>query len=66
MKFTYDFADVNGKIPLIEFLDTLSVKERAKIFAYIEKFVELKNSGVSPKENLSKHLEDGMFEVSCK
>lgn len=48
---------------MIEFLDSLSIKERAKIFAYIEKLVELKNNGIRPKENLSKHLEDGIFEL---
>jgi len=32
-------------------------------FAYIEKLVELKNSGIQPKENLSKHLENGIFEL---
>ncbi len=63
MKFTYDFAEINGKVPTIEFLDSLSIKERAKIFAYIEKLVEVKNSGIQPKENLSKHLEDGIFEL---
>jgi phage-related protein len=63
MRFTYDFADVNGKVPMIEFLDSLAVKERAKVFAYIEKLVELKSSGIAPKENLSKHLEDGIFEL---
>lgn len=63
MKFTYNFAEINGKAPMIEFLDSLSIKERAKIFAYIEKLVELKNSGMQPKENLSKHLEDGIFEL---
>lgn len=63
MKFTYDFAEINGKAPMIEFLDSLSIKERAKIFAYIEKLIELKNSGMQPKENLSKHLEDGIFEL---
>ncbi|MBI3752436.1 MAG: type II toxin-antitoxin system RelE/ParE family toxin, partial [Deltaproteobacteria bacterium] len=63
MKFTYDFAEVNGKVPMIEFLDSLSAKERAKIFAYIDKLVELKNSRMQPKENLSKHLEDGIFEL---
>ncbi|MEK7238333.1 MAG: type II toxin-antitoxin system RelE/ParE family toxin [Nitrospirota bacterium] len=63
MKFTYDFARINGKVPMIEFLDSLSIKERAKIFAYIEKLVELKNSGIQPKENLSKHLEEGIFEL---
>jgi phage-related protein len=63
MKFTYDFAEINGKVPMIEFLDSLSIKERAKIFVYIEKLVELKNSRIQPKENLSKHLEDGIFEL---
>src|SRR4030065_169390 len=63
MKFTYDFAEINGKAPIIEFLDSLSIKESAKIFAYIEKLVELKNIGIQPKENLSKHLEDGIFEL---
>lgn len=63
MKFAYDFAELSGKIPMIEFLDGLSVKERAKIFAYIEKLVELKSSGMQPKENISKHMEDGIFEL---
>ncbi|MDO8445367.1 MAG: type II toxin-antitoxin system RelE/ParE family toxin [Deltaproteobacteria bacterium] len=63
MKYTYDFAEVNGKVPMIEFLDSLSAKERAKIFAYLEKLVELKNNAIHPKENLSKHLEDGIFEL---
>lgn len=63
MKFTYDFAEINGKVPMIKFLDNLSLKERAKIFAYIDKLVELKNSGIQPKENLSKYLDDGIFEL---
>lgn len=63
MKFTYDFAEINGRVPMIEFLESLSLKERAKIFAYIDKLVELKNSGMQPKENLSKYLEDGIFEL---
>jgi len=63
MKFTYDFAKINGRVPMIEFLDSLSIKERAKIFAYIEKLVELKNSGIQPKKNLSKHVEEGIFEL---
>lgn len=63
MKFIYNFAEINGKAPMIEFLDSLSIRERAKIFAYIEKLIELKNIGMQPKENLSKHLEDGIFEL---
>ncbi|TAL25297.1 MAG: type II toxin-antitoxin system RelE/ParE family toxin [Nitrospirae bacterium] len=54
---------MNGKVPMIEFLDSLTIKERAKIFAYIEKLVELKSSGIQPKENLSKHLDNGIFEL---
>ena len=42
MRFTYDFAEVNGKVPMVEFLEGLAVKERAKVFASIEKLVELK------------------------
>ncbi|MBF8276137.1 MAG: hypothetical protein HW390_1210 [Candidatus Brocadiaceae bacterium] len=63
MKFTYDFAEISGKVPMMEFLDILFTKERAKIFAYIEKLVELKSIGIQPKENLSKHLDDGIFEL---
>lgn len=45
MHFTYDFAKINDNIPMIEFLDSLSIKERAKIFAAIDKLIELKNLG---------------------
>jgi hypothetical protein len=51
------------KVSIIEFLDGLSVRERAKVFAAMEKLVELKSVGIPPKENLSKHLEDGIFEL---
>ena len=63
MNFTYDFATIGEKIPMIEFLESLSIKERAKIFASIDKLIELKNQGMQPKENLSKHLQDGIFEL---
>ena len=63
MKFTYDFAEINGKVPMIKFLDSLFIKERAKIFTYIDKLIEIRNIGVQPKENLSKYLEDGIFEL---
>ena len=61
--YTYDFAKVDDKIPMIEFLDSLNVRERAKVFASIEKLIELKNAGLSPKENISKHLTNGIFEM---
>ncbi|SLM29909.1 conserved hypothetical protein [Desulfamplus magnetovallimortis] len=63
MLFTYDFAIINDKVPMIEFLESLTLKERAKVFVYIDKFIELKNNGLQPKENLSKHIGDGIFEL---
>lgn len=63
MNFTYDFAKINDRIPMLEFLESLSIKERAKIFASIDKLIELKNNEMQPKKNLSKHLEDGIFEL---
>jgi len=31
MKFTYDFAEINGEVPMIVFLESLPLKERAKL-----------------------------------
>jgi phage-related protein len=66
MKFTYDFLEINDKAPMIEFLDSLSIRDSAKIFASIDKLVELKNSNIQPKENLSKHVEDNIFELRVR
>ena len=66
LNFTYDFAEFNGKIPMVEYLETLSIKNRAKIFAYIEKLLELKNKNILPNTNLSKHLNSGIFELRIK
>ena len=63
MNFTYEFAKIDERIPMIDFLESLSIKERAKIFAAIDKLIELKNHALQPKENLSKHLDDGIFEL---
>ena len=63
MKYSYDFAVIEGKIPMIEFLDGLSVRERAKVFANIDKLIELKELGIQPKENLSKAVGYGIFEL---
>ena len=63
MDFTYNFAEVNRKVPMIEFLNSLTVKERAKISAHIDKLIELKNLNIPPKENLSKYLDEEIFEL---
>ena len=39
------------------------MKERAKIFETINYFLELKNNNLPIKEKLSKHIEDGIFEL---
>lgn len=37
MKFTYDFAEIEGRVPMIDFLDSLSVKEQKTPKSEIEK-----------------------------
>jgi hypothetical protein len=39
VRFIYEFASVNEKVPMIEFLNRLSLRERARVFASIEKLV---------------------------
>ncbi len=38
-KYIYNFAEFNGKIEMIEFLETLKPKEQAKIKAGIDKLI---------------------------
>jgi len=47
----------------VGFLSTLSVKDRAIIFETINYVLELKNNNLPIKESLSKHLENGIFEL---
>ena len=64
MKYTIEFVELeNGKKPFEEFMLRLSIKERAKIFETINYFLELKNQNLPIKENISKHLEDGIYEL---
>ena len=39
------------------------LRERARVFETINYFLELKNRNLPIKEKLSKHLEDGIFEL---
>ncbi len=65
-KYTYNFAEVNGRIEMIEFLETLNPKEQAKIKAGMDKLIELLNNNSFPSEKLSKYLKDGIFELRIK
>lgn len=64
MKFTVEFVELaNHKKPFEEFVLGLPIEERAKLFETINYFLELKNQHLPIKESLSKHLEDGIFEL---
>lgn len=53
----------NGEVPVEEFLDSVNVKMRAKIYGLME---ILQEKGNLLREPYSKHLEDGIFELRCK
>lgn len=53
----------NGDIPIKDFLNSLDVKMRAKMYGLIG---ILKEKGNQLREPYSKHLDDGIFELRCK
>ena len=61
--FKFDFADINNTNPMIEFLDSLSINERALVYKNIEKLIEYKNNNYRLSEKFSKPLQDGIFEL---
>ena len=61
--FKFDFAKVNNSIPMIDFLETLSIKERALIYKNIQKLVEYKNNNFGLSDKFTKPLRDGIFEL---
>ncbi len=64
IRYTVEYVELeNGIKPFEEFALSLSIPERAKLFETINYFIELKNHNLPIKENLSKHLDDGIFEL---
>ena len=64
MNYTVEYVELeNGKKPFEEFVLSLPIHERAKIFETIHYFMELKNQKLPIKESLSKHLGNGIFEL---
>ena len=61
--YKVEFVELENRAPFKEFISTFEKNEIAKIFASIDKFVELKNANLSVGENLSKKLDDGIFEI---
>jgi phage-related protein len=58
-----EYVELGNKKPFEEFVLSLTVKERAKIFETINYFLQLKKEKLPVKKSLSKHLEDGIFEL---
>jgi len=58
-----EYIELPNTKPFEEFVLGLPLKERAKVFETINYFLELKNQNLPIKENLSKHLEAGIFEL---
>jgi phage-related protein len=57
----------NPSNPLkIDFLDSLSIKERALILKNIEKLIEYKNNNYSLSPKFTKYLKDGIFELKVE
>ncbi|MFP4486451.1 MAG: type II toxin-antitoxin system RelE/ParE family toxin [Campylobacterales bacterium] len=65
-EYSYDFALYFGSIPMIDFLESLSAKERALIYKNIEKLVEYKNKNYNISDKFSKPLEGGIFELKVR
>ena len=64
IRYAVEYVELeNNRKPFEDFIFELTIKERAKIFETINYFLELKNSNLPIKEKLSRHLEDGIFDL---
>lgn len=54
------YQEANGDITVKDFLNSLDIKMRAKIYGMIEL---LQEKGNQLREPYSKHLDDGIFEL---
>ena len=64
--FKFDFAKHNNTVPMIDFLESLSIKERALIYKNIEKLIEYKNRNFNLSNKFTKPLRDGIFELKVE
>lgn len=63
LKGIYYFVDKNGDRPVKEFIDSLTIKEQAKVYAYIN---ELKRQGNNLRRPMADYLRDGIYELRPK
>ncbi len=59
----YCFVDEKGNNPVKEFISSLPVKERAKVYAYI---AELKAQGHNLRRPMADYVVDGIYELRPK
>lgn len=59
----YYFIDERGNNPVRAFIDSLSIKEQAKVFAYLD---ELKNQGHNLRRPMADYLGNGIYELRPK
>ncbi len=63
LKGIYYFVDKDGTAPVKEFIDSLTDKKQAKVYAYI---TELKKQGNNLRRPMADYLEDGIYELRPK
>ena len=56
-KYRFNYASYFDSVPIIDFIDSLTESEQAKLYLYIHKFIEMKNNNVRLSDKLTKHLE---------
>jgi phage-related protein len=59
----YYFVDKDGNKPVKEFIDSLTLKEQAKVYAYIR---ELKKQGSNLRRPMADYLRDSIYELRPK
>ncbi len=66
-EYQVDFVELDsGNVPFEEFLNSLSLEERAEVLATIEEFRMLKTLNQNLPMSMSKALRDGIFELRVK
>ena len=63
LKGVYYFVDEDGNKPVKKFIDSLTEKEQAKIYAYI---TGLKDQGNNLRRPMADYLRDGIYELRPK
>ncbi len=61
--YRIEYVELDNKKPFEEFLNAFTLKEQEKLITQMIRFLERKNANIPVKGNISKYLEDGIFEV---